>query len=276
MGDLGELTPAAVLAVWYVIGLTRLRAPEPGTPEPVDEGESIGPGPTAAGFAALVTMAVALGPPLDGWTTNDLAAHMVQHVLLLAIVAPLLVVGEAPRVLFAALSGRARRRVERATSVVAPTLRRVPVVAWITLGIGGQTLALGLWHLPVLYDAAVTHPLVHAAEHASFLLAGFFFWWTVSGAGRRAGRAAAVIAIFVASLPGTMLGAFMTLSTGTWYPLYSTGSFAHALQNQQLAGVVMWAGGGMAYVASGAALFVGWLRELERISPSRVTAGAAS
>jgi cytochrome c oxidase assembly factor CtaG len=80
-----------------------------------------------------------------------------------------------------------------------------------------------------------------------------------------------VITIFLASLPGTLLGALMTLSTAPWYPRYATGSPAAALRDQQLAGVVMWAVGGMAYVAAGAAVFVIWLRELERRSPARVT-----
>jgi cytochrome c oxidase assembly factor CtaG len=145
--------------------------------------------------------------------------------------------------------------------------RRVPMAAWATLALGAQTVALGGWHVPGLYDAAAAHLPLHAAEHLSFLLTGFAFWWVVT----RLGTGSAVITIFVASLPGTLLGALMTLSTATWYPRYATGSASAALQNQQLAGVVMWAGGGMAYVAAGAALFVMWLRELEHRSPSRVT-----
>ena len=100
---------------------------------------------------------------------------------------------------------------------------------------------------------------------ATFLATGYFFWWAVAGIAGAPDRPAMRSCVFIASLPGTLFGALMTLSTAPWYPHYATGSAAHALQDQQLAGVVMWAGGGMAYVAAGAALFVAWLRDLERI-----------
>ena len=61
----------------------------------------------------------------------------------------------------------------------------------------------------------------------------------------------------------------MTLSTAPWYPSYATGSAAHALTRQQLAGVVMWGVGGMVYVISGAALFASWLAGMERTAPAR-------
>jgi len=71
-----------------------------------------------------------------------------------------------------------------------------------------------VWHVPEIYDAPPRTPPLHAAEHLSFLLTGVAFWWLVA----RSGTGAAVITIFVASLPGTLLGALMTLSTAPWYP----------------------------------------------------------
>jgi cytochrome c oxidase assembly factor CtaG len=248
VADLGALTPVGVLAALYAIALTRVH------------------GPVASRLAAwtgIVALAVALGPPIDVWAATSLAAHMVQHVVLLAIAPPLLVIGRVPETIVRAASPRLRARLEPITALLAHGSLGV----WTVLALGLQTAALGVWHVPVIYDAAATHAPLHAAEHLSFLLTGFAFWWLVA----RLGTGAAVITIFVASLPGTLLGALMTLSTATWYPHYATGSVAAALQDQQLAGVVMWAVGGMAYVAAGAALFVMWLRELERRSPARVT-----
>jgi putative membrane protein len=241
VADLGALTPVGVVAVLYAIGATRA---------PVPRGRRL------AGWGGVVGLAAALGPPLDGWAETNLAAHMVQHVALLTIAPPLLVIGRVPEVLVQTLSPRLR-----------VPLRAVPLAVWVTIALALQTVALGVWHVPVIYDAAAAHVPLHAAEHLTFLLTGVAFWWVVA----RAGTGAAVITIFLASLPGTLLGALMTLSTAPWYPRYTTGSVAAALQNQQLAGVVMWAVGGMAYVAAGAALFVMWLRELERRSPARVT-----
>jgi putative membrane protein len=244
VADLGALTPVGVVAVLYAIGLTR-RAP--------------GRARRVAGWAGVVVLAVALGPPLDVWATTNLAAHMVQHVVLLTIAPPLLVIGLAPETIMQ-LSPRVR-------TILESLLRRAPFLLWTALALALQTAALGVWHVPSIYDAAATHAPLHAAEHLSFLLSGVAFWWLVA----RSRTGAAVITIFLASLPGTLLGALMTLSTATWYPHYATGSSAAALRDQQLAGVVMWAVGGMAYVAAGAAVFVMWLRELERRSPARVT-----
>jgi putative membrane protein len=227
---------------------------------------------TVAGAVGLAALAVALGPPLDIWAASDLAAHMTQHVLLLSIAPPLLIMGLVPSVLGAAIFDASPARWRDAIDRIVAAGRRVPVFASITIAVGLQTAALGVWHVPAIYDAAATHLALHAAEHLSFLLTGLAFWWIVASAGRRAGSAASVITIFVASLPGTLLGALMTLSTSPWYPHYERGSFAAALQNQQLAGVVMWAVGGMAYVAAGAALFAALLRDLERTSPSRASA----
>jgi putative membrane protein len=260
VADLGALTPVAVLAAVFAVALVRPRS---------SVGGPLGRGRLWAAWTGIGALAVALGPPLDGWTTNNLAAHMVQHVLLLAIVPPLLICGRVPSVIAGVLSPSSRARLETAVGPLATALRRAPVFVVTALAVGLQTAALGIWHVPAIYDAAATHVPLHACEHLSFVATGLAFWWIVAGAGRRAGTAAAVITIFVASLPGTLLGALMTLSTSPWYPHYARGSTAAALQNQQLAGVVMWAVGGMAYVIAGAALFVTWMRELERTSPAR-------
>jgi putative membrane protein len=256
VAELGALTPVAVVAALYALGVAHARS------RSAEGAVSIGPARVGAGAAGIAALAVALGPPIEGWASTNLTAHMMQHVLLLTIAPPLLIVGMVPAVLLNGVS----------TDRLTPALRRVPVFVWTAIAVGMQTLALGVWHLPAIYDAAVAHVALHAAEHLSFLVTGLAFWWIVAGAGRRgsaSGTAAAVITVFVASLPGTLLGALMTLSTSPWYPRYATGSLSAALQDQQLAGVVMWAVGGMAYVVAGAALFVAWLRDIERTSPSR-------
>jgi cytochrome c oxidase assembly factor CtaG len=250
VADLGALTPVGILAVLYAIGLTR------DLDGAVDHGRRI------AGWAGIALLALAVGPPVDVWAETNLTAHMVQHVVLLTIAPPLLVLGRVPESLVRSASPRVQQLLEPAGR----GFRRAPLLAWTTLALAAQTAALGVWHVPVIYDAAATHAPLHAAEHLSFVLTGVAFWWLVA----RSGTGAAVIVIFLASLPGTLLGALLTLSTATWYPHYAGGSAGAALQDQQVAGVVMWAVAGMAYVAAGAVLFVMWLHELERRSPSRV------
>jgi putative membrane protein len=269
VADLGALTPVAVLAALYALALARRHSPV-GAKPPTSRARVL------AGAAGIALLAVALGPPLETRATSSLTAHMMQHVVLLTIAPPLLILGLVPSVLGAAFSDATRSRLERATAPVSAAVERVPVFVLTVVAVGLQTAALGVWHIPAIYDAAVVHVPLHALEHLTFVLSGVAFWWIVAGAGRRVGTAAAVVTIFVASLPGTLLGALMTLSTSPWYPHYAHHSFAAALQDQQLAGVVMWAVGGMAYVVAGAVFFVAWLRDLERTSPSRPSLKTAS
>ena len=91
---------------------------------------------------------------------------------------------------------------------------------------------------------------MHAVEHASFLLVSTAAWWSVTSV-RRSLRGAAAVAALLGSVPGMALGVAMVLAPRPWYPIYVTGSVADALANQQLAGVIMWAFGGMAAVIAG-------------------------
>jgi putative membrane protein len=78
--------------------------------------------------------------------------------------------------------------------------------------------------------------------------------------------------LFVATLPATALGLMMTMARTPWYPTYVHGSVTHALDDQALAGVVMWGFGGVAALVGAFALFVSWLDGLERRAPARTLA----
>jgi putative membrane protein len=118
------------------------------------------------------------------------------------------------------------------------------------------------WHAPALYDAAVDHEALHILQHLSYLATATAFAWVV-GVGSTHRHGGAVPVLFAAALPGTALGAALTLAGTPWYAAY--GSMA----DQQLAGVVMWAFAGLAYVLAAACLFGLWLAGLERETPGR-------
>jgi cytochrome c oxidase assembly factor CtaG len=175
-----------------------------------------------AGGAVIAT---ALAPPLHDAADANLTAHMVQHVLLLTVAPPLLVLG----------AGRGPRSWR-----------------WLAPALIVHSAVLIGWHLPVLYDAAVGHAGVHGLEHLSLLAAGVSLWWALRiGDGRVGGPA--VITLFVAALPGTALGAALTLAPEPWYRSYPS------LGDQQGAGVVMWAVAGALYALAGGALVIAWL-----------------
>jgi cytochrome c oxidase assembly factor CtaG len=223
----------------------------------------VGPGQAAAFAGAIAMLLVALASPLDAAVDRDLALHMVQHVLLLAVVPPLLAESAPITVMLYAFPPRVRRRLQPVSRRVARSQSTdAGWLAWTAGAFALATLTLAAWHVPAVYDAAVTNGALHALEHITFVATATLFWWLVLHGGRRSRRGIGVIAIFIATLPSTALGVLMTLAETSWYTPYGHG--ARAVRDQQVAGAVMWGVGGVAVVVSAAALFAAWLGALER------------
>jgi putative membrane protein len=136
------------------------------------------------------------------------------------------------------------------------------LIAWTI-----HAIALWLWHLPSLFQAALASELVHAAQHACFLGAALIYWTSLLRRSHNGeGRGVAVVSLFATTLHSGVLGALLTLATVGWYPLYSGRSAAWgltALEDQQLAGLVMWVPGGFVYIGAALAFAAAWLRESE-------------
>lgn len=107
----------------------------------------------------------------------------------------------------------------------------------------------------------------HTAQHVSFLVSALLFWWAlirVHGARRQYG--AAVLYLFATMLHTSLLGALLTFSNVTWYPAYAETTEAWGLsplEDQQLAGLVMWAPPGFVYLRAALALFAFWLNSFD-------------
>jgi putative membrane protein len=197
--------------------------------------------------AALVTVVVAFGP-LETLTDELFAAHMAQHVLLLMVFPALVVLARPWPVLRRALPIEARRTLAR--TVARPTVSRIgrtmtkPVVAFAV-----WSLAMTGSHIPTLYEAALTSPVVHVAQHATLLGAGLVYWMTLVGpvARRRsspARRAAWATAGMVVSW------ALAVILAGAGTPLYQQYASAptrpfglSALADQGIAAGIMWVPG---------------------------------
>jgi cytochrome c2 len=129
--------------------------------------------------------------------------------------------------------------------------------------------AFALWHLPKPHQDALENEAVHALEHASFLLTALMFWSIViepSGRRRLGYGATLVLVVTTAALSG-MPGALLALAPRPLYSAYAAGAAAWGMtpmEDQQLAGLVMWVPAGFAYVAAAAVLFVKWLAAAER------------
>jgi putative membrane protein len=214
--------------------------------------------------AGWIVLALALLSPLHHWGETLFSAHMAQHELLMALAAPLLILGR-PLVPFVwALPIRWRRRAgEWAMIPPARNIWRVlslPLVAW-TL----HAVAIWIWHAPPLFDATLHSNLIHSLQHLSFLGTGLLFWWTVlRGSHGRLARPGAVVYLFSTALHTTVLGALLTFSSRVWYPLYATGAGGWGLtplEDQQLAGLIMWVPAGLAYLIASLAIVGSWLKE---------------
>lgn len=232
------------------------------------------PGRQRAFVGALVTVVVALVSPLEALSGVLVSAHMVQHVLLLVVAAPLLAWSAPGAALARGLPPtlRAWNRAARTTAGFdAHRLRasRVPLVRWLA-----YVVALWLWHASVLYGAAVEHEVVHVAEHATFLATGWLVWSILLGPARvRVEPGLAVLGVFTLALQGVFLSALLTFARTPWYDAYVDAAPAWGvdpLQDQQLAGVVMWVPAGLVHVAIGIVLVARWLGDIERGSAAPV------
>ena len=250
--DWGELFVVAALlaaAAGYARGAQRLAHRRAGHPARASR--------DGIWFAAgLGVIAVTLLGPLDGWSEDSFAVHMVQHELIVLVAAPLLVRGR-PLAHWAWGLSRAARM-----SLHGMVRRRPLVIAWSALtGTAGacalHTAALWAWHVPAWFRAALTHPALHIAQHATFLAAALCFWWSVlRPAPVRQAAARGVATLFVTTLTTGALGALLTFAATPWFavPGQVPPVGLSLLEDQQLGGLIMWIPGGTVYVAAALAL----------------------
>lgn len=219
----------------------------------------------AAAFAAgWIFLAAGLVSPLHRLGGVLFSAHMAQHELLMVVAAPLLVLGRPIVAFLWAVPMSWRRVVGSWSSAAAVTagwsLLTLPSVAWAL-----HAVAIWVWHAPSLYQATLGSEWVHTLQHASFLGTALLFWWALLH-GRQAGlaRPAAVIYLFTTAGHTSLLGALLTFSNQLWYPLYDTTTTPWGLtplEDQQLAGVIMWVPAGLSYLIAVLILASTWLRE---------------
>lgn len=186
------------------------------------------------GRAALFGLAVALGllallSPLDAVAEDELlSAHMLQHVVVGDLVPLLLVLALRGPLLFFVVPPR--------LGSIAAGIGPIPAFAfWLA--------AFGVWHIPAVYDAALSSPLLHAAEHACFFTAGVLVWTQLVDPARRAalsrsgaiGYAAALLAV------GQLLANTLILTSRIVYPAYADADLLgfSARSDQDAAGLVM-------------------------------------
>jgi putative membrane protein len=250
----------AISGALYAIGIVRLW-------RGAGAGKGINLWQAIAFLAGWLSLVVALVSPVDALGGILFSAHMVQHELLMLVAAPLLVIGHPLIAMLWALPaswrGPASRWSQTAPVSAAWQAITAPVVTTVTHG-----LALWVWHLPSLYQATLHNEWIHALQHTSFLLTAALFWWSLMhGRYGRTGYGVATAYVFLTGIHSGALGALLTFAPGLVYPIYGpiTRQWGlDALEDQQLAGLIMWVPAGIILVVLGLALFTAWLAEAEK------------
>lgn len=203
-------------------------------------------GSIATFICGITSVWFAVASPLAMLDHELLSAHMVQHLLLMAVGAPLILMG---RPVLPLLLGTPKYLVQPrlASFLRLSPVRRLgriaihPVFCWIV-----ATITVIGWHLPAIFTLALHSALWHGIQYSSFLLAGFLFWWPVIQPWPSATHPAkwsVPFYLFLATLPCDALSAFLTFCGRVVYPSYLFASRPFgisALQDQEWAGVLMW------------------------------------
>ncbi len=200
----------------------------------------------AAFLAGIISIWIAIGSPLAALDDVSLTVHMVQHLLLMAIAPYFVLLGAPTLPLLQGLPQLIARRVIGPFLRWAP-LRRIgyvitnPAICWLA-----ATLALIVWHVPAVYEAALRNDWLHNLEHLSFLAAGLLFWWPVVQpwpSTARWPRWSVPLYLFAATLPCDALSGFLAFCDRVVYVSYNSAprllNFP-PLEDQQLAASLMW------------------------------------
>jgi len=227
----------------------------------------------------ILSLILALQSPLDPLGEDLFSAHMAQHLMLMLVAAPLFVRAR-PLIVFLWAMPRAMRRwfgrwwSRGADRVFAVLTSPVSIWLWFC-GL------FAFWHIPGPYGWALRHEPVHVLEHLCFFVSAFAFWSLViepSGR-RRLGYGATLMFVATAAVLSGLPGALMVLTARPFYPMHAAGAARWGLsliEDQQLAGLIMWIPAGFAYVVAILVLFVAWLRAAERRSEQRLRRAAAA
>src|SRR5579885_3399957 len=213
---------------------------------------------TFAFVAGVVVLMLALMSPLDVLGDSYLfAAHMVQHMLIAVIAPPLLLLGTPGW-------------------MIEPLLRP-QAVRWGVRGLAHPVIAFGLfnadlwlWHVPSLYNATLQNEIIHIFEHLTFIGFGVLFWLPVLSPTPlipRISRMFGVLYLFLACQPMVAVGALLTFASS---PIYQPYVFApriwgiDPLTDQQLGGLIMWLPTNIPYLIGLSVLFFRWVGDQDR------------
>jgi putative copper resistance protein D len=252
------LLPLLVAALGWIWVVRRIDRRHPANPVPRRR--------SIAFLGGLAVIAFALMSGIDAYDTTLFSIHMVQHLLLTLVAAPMIALGAPITTLLRVATPNVRR------TVILPVLHSrlvkivsFPVVAWLIF-------AGVMWgtHFSPIFDRSLEDPLVHDLEHALYLGAALLFWWPAVGLDPspwRMPHPVRAMYVFLQMPQNTFLAVTILNSTVPLYPHYATSIRSWGptvLQDQQIAGGLMWLCGDILFLTAMGAIVAGWMLHEKR------------
>jgi putative copper resistance protein D len=255
--DLVPLTGVAAAAVAYLWAVRQVSARHPQNPPHAWRAWAF--------LGGLAMIVVALCSPIEAYEGQLFSVHMVQHMLLELVAAPLLLLGAPTTLALRVASAPWRRRLLWVLHSRVVAVLTFPLLTWLLFA----AVNWG-WHFSSLYDQALENPPLHYIQHATFLVAALLFWWPVVGAdpGRwRLPYPIRLFYLFLAMPQNSFLGVALMSAGSVLYPHYATNLRtwgATPLADQSLGGILMWVFGDVVFLVAMGAVIAGWVRYEDR------------
>ena len=244
-------------AVAYLWATLRVKRGHPANPPPTYRTWLFGGG--------LAALGVALLSPIEAYEGSLFSVHMVQHMLLELVAAPLLLAGAPITLALRVARPSVRRRLLAVLQSRFVHLVSFPVVAWVLFAAANWG-----WHFSALYDQALENQALHYFQHATFLGAALLFWWPVVGADPspwRLPHPVRLLYLFLALPQNSFLGVALMSAPAVLYPHYVTNVRdwgLSPLEDQALGGGIMWVVGDLFFLAAMMLVVVSWMRHEDR------------
>lgn len=245
----------------------------------VGTGQAATPWRAAAFMAGSLAVGTALLSPIAAFSERLFFMHMIQHLLLLLIAPPLLLLGQPLVPILWGLPRQLRKPLGRALRTGQPLERIGDVITTPIFAAAAFVVALAIWHIPVFYDAAQGRTFTHDLEHLMFFGTALLYWWPIihpSGGRRRLSFGLALPYLLPPFLESMLIGVMLTFAGQPLYQTYAEMQMPwgfNPVTDQQLGGLIMWIPGGMFFLIPMIGLLIALLNNEERpISRAQVHA----
>jgi putative copper resistance protein D len=244
-------------AVGWLLLSRRVARTHPGRPHP--------PWRHAAFLGGLAAITLALSSPVEAYAGELFSVHMLQHMLLQLVAAPLLLLGAPATLALRAAAPSVRRWLLGLLHSRVVAVLSFPLLAWVLFA----AVNWG-WHFSSLYDQALEISWLHDLQHVTFLGAALLFWWSVVGADParwRLPHPVRLFYLFLAMPQNSFLGIAMMSAPAALYPHYEANLRDWGptpAVDQNIGGMLMWVGGDVVFLLAMGLVVAAWVRAEDR------------